>query len=146
LNDVPTGRIPVAYPEEVPAQPNEEKDEPVRLPLDPEKALRALIQIRADDGIGSFVATHPDLIPTLRAMVWFARNPSDSDPERLGEFSHDWLASREPSTPQRLTAFTKAGIIQDSPRGKGSGRRFYVLVDADAVEDALDHVGPSTGA
>lgn len=34
--------------EGVPARPNETKDEPVKLPLDPEDALRALLAIKPD--------------------------------------------------------------------------------------------------
>jgi hypothetical protein len=33
----------------MPAQPKEEKDEPVKIPLDPEEALRALLQVKPDD-------------------------------------------------------------------------------------------------
>ena len=33
----------------MPAQPNPEKDEPVKLPLDPEEALRALLAVKPED-------------------------------------------------------------------------------------------------
>lgn len=33
----------------MPAQPNPDKDEPVKLPLDPEEALRALLQVRPEN-------------------------------------------------------------------------------------------------
>ena len=33
----------------MPAQPKPEKDEPVKIPLDPEEALRALLQVKPDD-------------------------------------------------------------------------------------------------
>ncbi len=33
----------------VPAHPDPERDEPVVLPLDPEEALRALLQVKPDD-------------------------------------------------------------------------------------------------
>jgi hypothetical protein len=32
----------------MPAQPKPEKDEPVRVPLDPEEALRALLQVKPE--------------------------------------------------------------------------------------------------
>jgi hypothetical protein len=35
--------------EDVPARPNETKDEPVKIPLDPEEALRALLAVKLDD-------------------------------------------------------------------------------------------------
>jgi hypothetical protein len=33
----------------MPAQPKPEKDEPVKVPLDPEEALRALLQVEPDE-------------------------------------------------------------------------------------------------
>ena len=32
----------------MPARPNEAKDEPVKIPLDPEEALRALLAVKPD--------------------------------------------------------------------------------------------------
>lgn len=32
----------------MPAQPNPDRDEPVKLPLDPEEALRALLAVKPD--------------------------------------------------------------------------------------------------
>ena len=33
----------------MPAQPNPEKDEPVKIPLDPEEALRALLAVKPEE-------------------------------------------------------------------------------------------------
>ncbi len=33
----------------MPAHPDSEKDEPVKVPLDPEEALRALLQVKPED-------------------------------------------------------------------------------------------------
>lgn len=35
--------------EAMPARPNEQKDEAVKIPLDPEEALRALLAVKPDD-------------------------------------------------------------------------------------------------
>ena len=124
----------------MPANPNPEKDEPVQIPLDPEEALRALLAVKPEVSAGEFVAAHPDLVPTLSLMLSYAAQ-AGSDPAKVGEFCREWLANREPSTPRQLAVFVNAGIIQESPRGKGSGRTFYVLTDPSAVERALIKLG-----
>ena len=39
----------MSYAGDMPARPNEQKDEPVKMPLDPEEALRALLQVKPDE-------------------------------------------------------------------------------------------------
>ena len=82
-------------------------------------------------------AEHPDLIPVLRAMLELAKDNEAQPTSHLGEFSRDWLAAREPSTPRTLRIFESAGVIEKSPKGSGSRRNFYVLTDRAATERAL---------
>lgn len=84
-----------------------------------------------------FAREHPDLIPVLHAMLDLVKENDAQPASRLGEFCRDWLAAREASTPRTLRVFAAAGLIQKSPRGPGSGRNFYVLVDRAASERAL---------
>lgn len=84
-----------------------------------------------------FVRERPDLVPTLRAMLTAAREDEANPESRLGEFCRAWIAVREPSTPPTLTIFLRSGLIQESPRGTGSGRKFYVLTDRAAIERVL---------
>jgi hypothetical protein len=85
-----------------------------------------------------FAGEHPDLVLVLQAMLKLAKENEARPESRLGEFSRDWLAATEPSTPRSLRIFMNAGLIQKSPRGSGSGRNFYVLADRAATERALD--------
>ena len=43
------GYQPMSYAGRMPAQPKPEKDEPVKISLDPEEALRALLQVQGDE-------------------------------------------------------------------------------------------------
>lgn len=43
----------------MPAHPNPDKDEPVNIPLDPEEALRALMQVEMDEVEQSSSSTKP---------------------------------------------------------------------------------------
>lgn len=84
-----------------------------------------------------FALEHPDLVPVLHAMLDMAKRGEAQAVGGIGEFSRDWVAAQEPATPRTLRVFVAAGLIQASPRGTGSGRRFYVFVDHAASARAL---------
>jgi hypothetical protein len=91
-----------------------------------------------------FAQEHAELVPVLQTMLSAAAENAADPSSGLGEFSRDWIAARDPRTPRTphtLSAFVKAGLIQPSPRGSGSGRIFYVLTDRAAVERALITTG-----
>lgn len=91
----------------------------------------------AQENARRLVHEHPDLVPTLRALVDLSRENEARPTSGLGEFCREWVAAKEPNTPRTLRPFVDAGLIQRSPRGTGSGRMFYVLADRAAIEHIL---------
>jgi hypothetical protein len=87
-----------------------------------------------DEAARRLVRQHPVLVPVLQAMVDAAREDGANPASRLGEFSRGRVAAREPRTPRTLRVFLTWGLIEPSPRGTGSGRKFYVLTDRAAIE------------
>ena len=82
-----------------------------------------------------FLGTRPEMAPVLVAMIDVARRQEANS--GLAEFSRDWVAAQESTTTRTLRSFASAGLIKESPRGTGSGRRFYVFTDLVATEREL---------
>jgi predicted transcriptional regulator len=82
-----------------------------------------------------FLAKRPEMAPVLFAMIDIARKQEANS--GLAEFSRNWVAAQESATPRTLRSFSSAGLIEESPRGTGSGRRYYIFTDLAAIERVL---------